>query len=510
MAHATLAAMSSPDAAAAPRSAYAQVFASRRIAAMLLLGFSSGLPLALTAGALQAWLTVEGITIRTIGYFALVGLPYTFKFVWAPLLDRFEPPMLGRRRGWIVVFQLTLAFACFGMATLDPMRAIEPIAMMAVLIAFLSASQDVVFDAYRADLLDTEERGAGAAVSVLGYRVAMLVSGGAALVIADQWLGWPDTYRLMGILMGVLALGTLWCPALTSAGRRLSAARAELVGFFVMVSTGAVVWWTLTQVAGWILGDGGSGSAAAGSAAAPSRVVLLAFDTSILGLTGLAAILAARRIGFPSFVEPWDAYFSRRHALLLLVLIILYKLGDAFAGALTTSFLLRGVGFSQTEVGAINKGLGLVATLVGALVGGAWLSRRSLYDALMIFGVLQAISNLGYWALAVLPKSYPLMAAAVGIENLCGGMGTAAFVAFLMALTDRRFSAGQYALLSALSAVGRIYVGPASGVMVESLGWPTFFLVTVFTALPGIALLWWLREDVLALGTVKAVDGVDD
>ena len=165
---------------------YGQVFASRRIAAMLLLGFSSGLPLALTAGALQAWLTVEGISIRTIGYFALVGLPYTFKFVWAPLLDRFEPRWLGRRRAWILAFQLLLAGACFAMARLDPAVSVPWIATMAVGISFLSASQDIVFDAYRADLLDPEERGAGAAVSVLGYRLAMLVSGGAALIIADK------------------------------------------------------------------------------------------------------------------------------------------------------------------------------------------------------------------------------------------------------------------------------------------------------------------------------------
>jgi PAT family beta-lactamase induction signal transducer AmpG len=227
-------------------------------------------------------------------------------------------------------------------------------------------------------------------------------------------------------------------------------------------------------------------------------------------LTGLAAILAARRVGFPSFLAPWDSFFSRRHAIGLLLLIVLYKLGDAFAGSLTTSFLLRGVGFSQTEVGAINKGMGLVATIVGALAGGAWLSKRPLYNALMLFGILQAISNFGYWLLAVLPKSYPLMATAIGVENLCGGLGTAAFVAFLMALTDARFSAAQYALLSALAAVGRVYVGPASGVMVESFGWPLFFMLTVVTALPGLALLWWLRADVRALGAVKLSGPVDD
>ena len=181
-----------------------------------------------------------------------------------------------------------------------------------------------------------------------------------------------------------------------------------------------------------------------------------------------------------------------------------------FAGSLTTSFLLRGVGFTQTEVGAINKGLGLVATIVGALAGGAWLSSRPLYNALMLFGILQAVSNFGYWLLAVLPKSYALMAAAIGVENLCGGLGTAAFVAFLMALTDMRYSAAQYALLSALAAVGRVYVGPASGVMVESFGWPSFFMLTVVAALPGLLLLRWLRSDVRTLGAVKLGASVDD
>ncbi len=477
---------------------YGQVFASRRIAAMLLLGFSSGLPLALTAGALQAWLTVEGISIRTIGYFALVGLPYTFKFVWAPLLDRFEPRWLGRRRAWILAFQLLLAGACFAMARLDPAVSVPWIAAMAVGISFLSASQDIVFDAYRADLLDPEERGAGAAVSVLGYRLAMLVSGGAALIIADQWLGWPDTYRPMGGLLLLLAVVTLLCPRVADADRLLSSARAEWTGFIVMVAVGAAVWFGLTRGAQWL------------PLAGASRFALLGIETLTMVLTGLAAIVAARKVGFPSFLAPWDAFFSRRNAIGLLLLIVLYKLGDAFAGSLTTSFLLRGVGFTQTEVGAINKGLGLVATIVGALAGGAWLSSRPLYNALMLFGILQAVSNFGYWLLAVLPKSYPLMAAAIGVENLCGGLGTAAFVAFLMALTDARFSAAQYVLLSALAAVGRVYVGPASGVLVESFGWPLFFMLTVVTALPGLCLLWWLRAEVRALGSVRLSGAVDD
>ena len=459
---------------------------------MLLLGFASGLPLALSSGALQAWLTVDGVDIKTIGFFALAGLPYTFKFIWAPLLDRFEPRVRRespRRRGWLILTQIGLALACLGMAGFDPKESIGWIGVCAVTIAFLSASQDIAFDAYRNDLLAPEERGAGAAVSVLGYRLAMLVSGGLALILADRWLGWPATYRLMAGLFAVLAVITLWVPGIPGTWRPDSSARREIIGFLAMLIVGGLVYGALSQLP-WptLLGDWADG-----------RFARLGFQTLSMLTALVAALLAARRVGFPSFVEPWDAFFSRRHALALLALIVLYKLGDAFAGALSTTFLIRGVGFSQTDVGTVNKVLGLIATLFGALIGGLWLSRQPLYRSLMLFGILQAVSNFGYWLLAVLPKSYGLMAAAVGFENLCGGMGTAAFVAFLMTLTDRRFSAAQYALLSALAAVGRVYVGPASGVLVEAYGWPTFFMISVATAVPGLILLALLKPTISAL-----------
>ena len=460
---------------------------------MLGLGFASGLPLALSSGTLQAWLTVEGIDIKTIGFFALAGLPYTFKFVWAPLLDRFEPRWLGRRRGWLLITQLLLAAACWAMASFDPKTSIVALGVLAVTVAFLSASQDIVFDAYRADLLDAPERGAGAAVSVLGYRLAMLVSGGLALILADQWLGWPGAYRLMGGLFLIMALITLLAPRPKVDDLRIrSDARREWRGFIAMIAAGGVAWWLLQAAFGAILPE------------RPDRFVKLATDTFTLLGAFAAALMAARKAGFPSFVEPWDAFFTRRRAVALLGLIVLYKLGDAFAGSLSTAFLIRGAGFTATEVGAVNKALGLIATIVGALAGGALLARLSLFRALMVFGILQAISNFGYWLIAVSPKSYSLMAAAIGIENLCGGLGTAAFVAFLMALTDRRFSAAQYALLSALAAVGRVYVGPASGVLVEAFGWPTFFILTVLAALPGLLLLYWLRPEVIELDAAGA------
>ncbi|MSP95997.1 MAG: MFS transporter [Betaproteobacteria bacterium] len=404
------------------------VFRSRKILLLLVLGFSSGLPLALTAGTLQAWLTVEGVDLQTIGWFALVGQPYTYKFLWAPLMDRYALPFLGRRRGWLLVTQVSLAAAIAVMGTLSPKDSAWLLAGLALLVAFLSASQDVVFDAFRADILDAQERGAGAAVSVFGYRIAMLVSGGLALVLADAVLGWTATYWLMASLMAI----------------------------------GVIATWNSLEPP----------------------------PTGMPPRTLAAAVK-----------QPLGEYFSRQGALTLLLLIVLYKLGDAFAGSLSTAFLIRGAGFSATDVGAINKGLGLIATIAGALVGGALMAQLRLYRALLLFGVLQAVTNLGFMLVAIVGKNYALMIAAVAAENLCGGMGTAAFVALLMALCDRRFSATQYALLSALSAVGRVYVGPAAGYMATRMDWTAFFLVTFLIALPGVVMLWWLRARIEALDT---------
>ena len=398
------------------------------MAPLLVLGFASGLPLALTSGTLQAWATVEGVPLQQIGFLTLVGTAYTLKFLWAPFVDRYVPPLLGRRRGWMLLTQLLLAAAIMAMGMLSPSSALQPLALLAVLVAFLSATQDIAFDAYCTDVLRKEERGAGAAIKVMGYRLAMIVSGGLALILADQWIGWGNTYVLMGGLMLLCALATLWAPEpehVASAPRNLRAA----VG------------------------------------------------------------------------EPLREFFTRRGALAVLLLIVLYKLGDAFAGALSTTFLIRGAGFSPTEVGTVNKVLGLAATIIGALAGGSLMSRWGLYRSLMAFGLLQAVSNMAYWLIAVSPKSIWLMATGVGIENLCGGLGTASFVGLLMALCRQRFSATQFALLSALSAVGRTYLaGPLTPPLVEHLGWPGFFLLTVVIALPGLVLLHLLR------GTIETME----
>lgn len=407
-------------------SAYLEIFRSRRVAVVFLLGFSSGLPLALTSGTLQAWMTVSGVDLATIGIFTLVGIPYTWKFLWAPLMDRYVPPFLGRRRGWIAAMQTLLGIGIAVMGAMNPVNMPWALAALALMVAFISASQDVVFDAYRADVLRPVERGIGAAVSVLGYRLAMLVSGALALILSDQ-IGWQNTYWLMAALMIAAIAATLFGPE----------PEVEVK---------------------------------------PPRTLTEAV------------------------IEPLREFFSRHGAWGLLLLIVLYKLGDAFAGSLTTAFLIRGVEFTPTEVGAINKGMGLAATLIGVVFGGVLMAKLGLYRSLLVFGILQALSNLTFMWLASIGKDYAVMVLAVGFENLSGGMGTAAFVALLMAMCDKRFTASQFALLSALAAVGRVYVGPASGYMVEAIGWTTFFGFTFLIALPGLVLLLMLRSTIEKMG----------
>ena len=393
----------------------------------MVLGFASGLPLALTGGTLQAWATLDGVSLQNIGFLTLIGSAYTLKFLWAPVVDRYAFPLLGRRRGWILISQLLLALSVAAMGLYSPADQLLPLAMLAVFVAFLSATQDIAFDAYSTDVLRSEERAAGAAIKVLGYRLAMIVSGGLALILADQWLGWQNTYFLMGGFMALCAVATLLAP------------EPEVV------------------------------------------------------------VAAPRSLG-QAVLRPLAEFFQRRGAVTILLLIVLYKLGDAFAGALSTTFLLRGAGFTGTEVGAVNKVFGLAATIFGALAGGSIMARMGLYRSLLWFGILQAVSNFGYWVLAVTPPHLYSMATVIVLENLCGGLGTAAFVALLMALCKQEFSATQFALLSALSAVGRTYLaGPLTPPLVESLGWPGFFVVTVVIAVPGLVLLYFRRQEIRAL-----------
>lgn len=394
-----------------------QVFQSRKMLALLLLGISSGLPLLLTSKTLQAWMTVEGVDLKSIGLFSLVALPYSLKFLWAPLLDRFALPFLGRRRGWLIVLQIGLILAIAFMGFQQPAQALQLLAINALFVAFFSATQDIVGDAYRADVLAEKEMGAGAAVFVLGYRIALLVTGSLALILADR-ISWTSVYLLMAAVMIVGVIGTLIAP--------------EPQGH-------------------------------------------VQFPTSLAD----AVIL------------PFGEFFQRLGTLtgiFILAFIVLYKLGDALVNNMSTPFLLQ-IGFTQTDIGAIQGGMGLIATIVGALAGGAILSKIGINRSLWVFGGLQAISNLAYLVQAQLGRNYPFMVLTINIENFCAGLGTAAFVAFLMSLCNQRFSATQYALLSSLMAVSRdILVAPA-GALAETTGWSLFFMISIVAAIPGLLLL---------------------
>ncbi|WP_018152860.1 AmpG family muropeptide MFS transporter [Leeia oryzae] len=550
-----------------------------RYLAILLLGFASGLPLALSGQAMQAWLTVDCVDIATIGFFSLVGLPYTFKFLWAPLMDRFELPFLGRRRGWLVLTQLGLAAVLFWMSGSSPKADTHAFALLALLVAFLSASQDVVIDAYRTDVLEDSERGLGSSFGVFGYRLAMILSGGIALIWADPvqgfgW-GWGHVYSVMAaIMVGAAVCSLLLIPSVPAhLTAPTSDARRDLIGF-VAVALAVFAGYQLTNRVVAPLSDAvlsplfsapvvtvAPVTPAATPAVLPAKVAdkpVLATGTAKAGpicidkkdlpkkdapkkpddpkkkwadlltlLLGVAITVplawwVAKLARFETLNTSLGSYFSQQGALAFLGFIILYKLGDAFAGSLTTPFLIKGMNFAQAEVGVVNKVIGIWMTIGGALLGGALMLRLGLYRSLMLFGVLQLVSNFGFYLLAVMGKgawgtfTLPafdwvvvslkeaspvdnLLLGVVAFENITSGMGTAAFVAFLMALCNQRFSATQYALLSAFSAIGRVWVGPMSGVLSESIGWPSFFVFSAVMAVPGLWMLWRMRDSIYTL-----------
>lgn len=524
-----------------PRRTVPQQLATlHRFLVVTVLGFASGLPLALTGQALQVWLSLEGVDVATIGFLSLVGLPYTFKFLWAPLMDRFDLPLLGRRRGWLVLTQALLAGALLLLAATPPQGSLQLFALLAVAVAFLSASQDVAYDAYRTDLLPARERGMGSSLNVMGYRLAMILSGGVALIWTDPaqqggWT-WPEVYRLMALLMGGAAvLSATVLPRVPMPQVQRAPARHDVVGFFA-VAAAAVAGYLATDLAFTPLARALVAPLFEGSTLAPALqqrwadlVALLAGMAFTLPL----AAWAARRARFETLLGGLTSFFGQTGAPAFLLFIVLYKLGDAFAGSLMTPFLLKSMAFAPAEVGVVNKVIGLWLTILGALIGGALMLRLGLWRALMAFGVLQMASNLGFWWLAVNGKGVMpglLLPAfdwgfvhlaqptvvdggllmVIAFENLSGGMGTAAFVAFLMSLTSQRFTATQYALLSAFASVGRVWVGPLAGVLAESIGWPAFFIVSTVVALPALVMLWALRAAVRALEVDPSTLGATD
>jgi PAT family beta-lactamase induction signal transducer AmpG len=509
-----------------------------RLLAVGALGFASGLPLALTGQAMQAWLTMDGLAVADIGFLTLVGLPYTFKFIWAPLMDRFDLSGRWRRRGWMVLTQLALAVALFALAATSPRDSLRAFALLALTVAFLSASQDIVVDAYRTDVLPAAERGLGASLAVMGYRMAMIVSGGITLIWTDAAQGsgwsWGEVYRLMALLMVAAAmLSALLLPGLPPLPAALAvrdarawrrSGRQDLQGFAALVAAVALGV-VLTQQVGKPLAVAALSPLFDGTSLSPAlreRWADLAALLAGVAFTLPLATWAARRAQFHTLLDGMNSYFSQRGAVAFLAFIVLYKLGDAFAGSLMTPFLLTGMHYSAAEVGVVNKVIGLWLTIAGALTGGALMFRLGLWRALLLFGVLQAVSNLGFWWLAAGGKGSfgglllpaldwgfveitaptpvdAALLAAVAFENLSGGMGTAAHVAFQMSLCQQRFTATQYALLSAFGAIGRVWVGPMAGVTAESIGWPGFFVLSTWLAAPALLMLLWLRSAIEAL-----------
>ena len=392
---------------------------ARTLSAITLLGFGSGLPVALSFSTLEAWCAVSGLSLKTIGAIKLVALAYVFKFLWAPLIDRYSLPLLSRRRGWMLWTQLGIVVALVLIAGLSPQTSLPAIALLAIALATLSATQDIAVDAYRADQLLPQDRGLGAALGVGGYRIAMVVSGGFALILAGS-CGFRYAYLAMAVLMGIGMVGTLIAPE-----RRV--------------------------------------------AQEPAYSLLKAY------------------------VEPLREFLTRTKALQWLALILVYKLGNAFALSLSSTFLLRGAGYALSDVGWVNKVFGLAATVVGAFAGGLLLERWSLRRALWIFGVLQGLGAVGFFAIALGWQGYPALVTAVAAENFTSGLGTGAFVALLMALCDKRFSATQYALFSALDSAARIFVGPLAGWVAADYGWVVYFAVSLTCAVPGLLLLFALN-----------------
>lgn len=387
------------------------------MACVLLTGFSSGLPYALTGATLQAWLTKAGVNLSLIGVFAMVTLPYTLKFLWSPLMDRFVPPFLGRRRGWILISQAALVG---GIAVMAVTGVSDPwvIGVVALTVAFFSASQDIAVDAYRAEILRPDELGAGAGLYILGYRAGLITSGALAMILADH-LSWNVVYLMMAGVMGLGIVTTILAP-----------------------------------------------EPAVGVKAPPTL--------------GQAVVL------------PFLEFLRRRGALEMLLFILIYKFDWAMVQAMMTPFMIR-TGFTMTEIGAVTQGVGMAATIVGAMVGGAVITAIGIRRSLWAFGLLQGLAGILFTALALLGKDYAVMVGAIVVENVCSGMATAAFAGFIMSLCNQRFTATQFALLTSLMAMGRMVAGVAAGWFADRVGWPTYFAVATVIMAPGLLLLLRFR-----------------
>ncbi|PIU49323.1 MAG: AmpG family muropeptide MFS transporter [Desulfobacterales bacterium CG07_land_8_20_14_0_80_52_14] len=379
-----------------------------------IMGFASGLPLLLTSTLLQAWLKDSQIDLSTIGLVSLLSLPYTLKFIWAPFLDCYSIPGFGRRKGWMLIFQLLLIGAIFGMGSSDPVRSPLLLGILAFTVAFFSASQDIVIDAYRREDLTDQELGLGSSLYVNGYRVGMLLASGGGLILSDHY-SFGAVYYFMGLCLFVGVLATLLTPE--------------------------------PQI-----------------------------DTLLPASFRDAVIL------------PFIDFLKRKEAFWILAFIVLYKIGDNMAATMTTPYYME-IGFTKTQIGAVVKLFGFWATIIGSLTGGIMMLKIGINKSLWIFGILQAVSTLCFGLLTVTGPDNWVLAGVIAFENLTGGMGTTAFVAFMLSLTNRAYTATQYALLSSFMGVPRVFAAAPTGYLAQAIGWWNFFVVCTLVALPGLLLL---------------------
>ena len=418
------------------------VYFRARVAVVLLLGFSAGLPLALSGETLRVWMADRGVDLGTIGLLSLAGLPYTIKFIWAPVVDALEVPWLsqrlGRRRGWLVVSQLLLMAAIVFLGTRDPIAAPLVVGLGALLVAFASATQDIVIDAYRVESLPTDEQAAGMAGYVAAYRIGMLASGAGVIGLS----AWLEAQGVSKVAVWPIVYGV--------------AAALVIVGL-------------LAVLAGREPNDSAARPAHEAKADALTRVFLTARD---------------------AFAD----FLSRDAAIAVLVFVVLYKLCDALAGTMTAPFVLS-LGYDKGTYAAIVKGVGLAALLVGGFAGGAVARAMPLARALWLGAILQMVSNLAFVWLYFQPAGAWALTVAIVIENFTGAIGTVIFVAYLSALCGNPLhTATQYALLTALASTGRTFLSSGSGFLVNAIGWPLFFVATTLVALPALALLAWLQR----------------
>ncbi len=419
-----------------------------RVLQVLGLGFASGLPLLLTYSTLSAWLSTVGVRRAAIGTFALVGTPYAFKFLWSPLMDRVPPPLpLGRRRGWGITIQILLIGAILALGLCDPKHNLPLMAALAVVVAFLSASQDIVIDAWRVESLSSDQQAPGAAVYQSGYRIGMLVAGAGGLLIA-AYVGWFAAYATMAALVGVGLLVFLLGPE-----PKVSAQTSYAVG------------------SGW-------------------HAIRHAFSTAVIG--------------------PFRDFMSRPFWPVILIAVFGYKLGEAMAGVMSTPLYIS-LGFSLPEIAAASKVFGFFSIVTGALIGGIVTTRFGIRRSLILCGILQSVGNLFFVLQAVGGHRIGYLALCVTAENLTGAMAGTALVTYMSSLCSPAFTATQFALLSSLALVGRTVVASSGGILSEKIGWVRFFLLTSVVALPAILLFFWIgpRDEFRNDQSKPALKGVD-